>query len=417
MPHQYSPSIASTSTYAPILINPSSPSPISSAPPFTPALPPTHPRRLTLALRYALPLIPFALLDLSHTVHRVIASGLPAYLTFLGVERVTVLLWVGCTRRWRVRGGWVGAGSGASLVMGIWEGCMLVLSRNDANVGGGKERGEGMGLFLIVFCGLAILEYLLYLLLLRLSPPPDRTNPLALRLPQSHTQAPMPFHFYTEDARLTPGSMRGERSRLHARHPSRGTVKSWRSVRQDEAGEGVSMAVGDDEDVFQMQMEEHSMGDGESCHDEDEDYGDEGEEGEEYGYEEGYDYGGEYDPDHSGEDELDDESDSSSISSSSIIDLPPALSPSTIPVPAMPTLTPSISFSSRLAAMDRSPVIGPLVRRTKSARFLGRSWGSARTWGSGESPEGDAELGESRVGREVSRSGAAAGSGEGYGTF
>lgn len=51
----------------------------------------------------------------------------------------------------------------------------------------------------------------------------------------------------------------------------------------------------------------------------------------------------------------------SEISESSIIDLPPALEPHRL------TLAPSVS----LAALDleRSPVIGPLIRRTRSARF------------------------------------------------
>jgi hypothetical protein len=60
----------------------------------------------------------------------------------------------------------------------------------------------------------------------------------------------------------------------------------------------------------------------------------------------------------------------SEISESSIIDLPPPLEPHRL------TLGPSVS----LAALDleSSPVIGPLIRRTRSARFstvknLGRS--------------------------------------------
>lgn len=69
-----------------------------------------------------------------------------------------------------------------------------------------------------------------------------------------------------------------------------------------------------------------------------------------------------------------DDDDASSVSSSSIIDLPPPLSPAALSVPALPA---SLSISSRLGAIDRSPVIGPLVRRTRSARFLGRSWDSS----------------------------------------
>lgn len=54
----------------------------------------------------------------------------------------------------------------------------------------------------------------------------------------------------------------------------------------------------------------------------------------------------------------------SSISESSIIDLPPPLEPNRL-------LPPSVSLNTglSLAALDQSPVIGPLVRRTRSARF------------------------------------------------
>lgn len=86
------------------------------------------------------------------------------------------------------------------------------------------------------------------------------------------------------------------------------------------------------------------------------------------------------------------ESDSvSSISESSIIDLPPPLEPSRL-------LPPSVSLNTglSLAALDESPVIGPLVRRTRSARFS-----SIRNLGRVGSTNLDS-------GREVS---------DGYGTF
>jgi hypothetical protein len=64
----------------------------------------------------------------------------------------------------------------------------------------------------------------------------------------------------------------------------------------------------------------------------------------------------------------------SSISSSSIIDLPPPLDPSRI-IP--PSLSINTSLSRMGAAIDSSPIVGPLVRRSRSTRFLGggRSWG------------------------------------------
>jgi hypothetical protein len=74
----------------------------------------------------------------------------------------------------------------------------------------------------------------------------------------------------------------------------------------------------------------------------------------------------------------------SEISESSIIDLPPPLEPHRL------TLGPSVS----LAALDleSSPVIGPLIRRTRSARFstvknLGRSAAPAEA----EAEEGQGE--------------------------
>jgi hypothetical protein len=75
----------------------------------------------------------------------------------------------------------------------------------------------------------------------------------------------------------------------------------------------------------------------------------------------------------------------SEISESSIIDLPPALEPHRL------TLGPSVS----LAALDleSSPVIGPLIRRTRSARFttvrnLGKTAASNAAAGDVEDADG-----------------------------
>ena len=77
------------------------------------------------------------------------------------------------------------------------------------------------------------------------------------------------------------------------------------------------------------------------------------------------------------ESDFDEESDSSSISSSSIIDLPPPLSPSRITTPASLSVNRGIDIVSN--ALDNSPVLGPIVRRTRSARLLGQSWASRMT--------------------------------------
>lgn len=109
-----------------------------------------------------------------------------------------------------------------------------------------------------------------------------------------------------------------------------------------------------------------------------------------------------------GQDGFPEGDDASSVSSSSIIDLPPPLSPAALSVPTFPA---SLSISSRLGALDRSPVIGPLVRRTRSARFLGRSWGSS----TGREVDGEAELGQ--AGSNIGRDWCTREIDEGYGTF
>lgn len=156
-----------------------------------------------------------------------------------------------------------------------------------------------------------------FLLLLRLSPPPHRSNPLSLRLPHSAIQSPTAFQYNTEplppSAAPTPTT-----SRTHFRHSSRTTLLRPTTV-------GTSYTTEEDtEEEYEDDMDIN-----------------------------------------------DEESDSSSISESSIIDLPPPLAPSRI--------APSLSMNRGLdiiAAIDQTPVFGAVVRRTKSARFLGRSWGS-----------------------------------------
>ncbi|XAO23769.1 hypothetical protein I312_102549 [Cryptococcus bacillisporus CA1280] len=342
MPRDYSPSIGSASTYSPVLINLSSRPRLSFVPP-----PPS--RRLNL--RYAYPLVPLALLDALHTFHYHISAfrGLPGYVLTIGIARALVLFAVGCTQRWRARGGWVGLGG--------------------------------------AFGGLGTVEYLVFLLLLRLSPSPFRINPLALRLPRSHTQTDMPFAFQTESAILTPGSSRVQRQ-MHGRNVSnvsRATMRSdWSRCERGVDGEG---------NVFRVkeQFMEGEAGEDADEDDEDDDGSDE--------YED-------YTSD--GQECFPEDDDVSSVSSSSIIDLPPPLSLAALSVPTLP---PSLSISSHLGALDTSPMIGPLVRRTRSAKFLGRSWGSSRE----REVDGEAELGladssirRDQCTREID---------EGYGTF
>lgn len=140
MPRGYSSSIGSASTYSPLLINPSS-QPESS---FVP--PPTNGHRLSL--RYAYPLVPLASLDALYTLHHHISAsqGLPGDVLTTGIARALVLFAVGCTQRWRARGGWVGVVKAVSIFMAIWEACRRVLSRNLENDG-----NEGLETNLIWF--------------------------------------------------------------------------------------------------------------------------------------------------------------------------------------------------------------------------------------------------------------------------
>ena len=71
------------------------------------------------------------------------------------------------------------------------------------------------------------------------------------------------------------------------------------------------------------------------------------------------------------EDLEDDASDISSISESSIIDLPPPQEPSQIDTTSALAMTNNLDLTS----LENSPVLGPLVRRTKSSRLLSGSWG------------------------------------------
>lgn len=100
-------------------------------------------------------------------------------------------------------------------------------------------------------------------------------------------------------------------------------------------------------------------------------------------------------------------SDASSISESSIIDLPPPLKPNRIIPPSL-SMNNGISLAAAAAALDSSPVLGPLVRRSRSARFLGRSWGD-RSDLSRDGRDGDGQGEEMEAGR--------AGLRREYGTF
>ena len=169
---------------------------------------------------------------------------------------------------------------------------------------------------------------LFFLLLLRLSPPTHRLNPLSLHLPHSAVQTPVPFHFSSDEPYDSAGPSHHEadmsptrtRWKEHARATSQHTILSTRSTHPDlDCSE-------DDEDENESQLNEL---------------------------------------------EEEEDSDASSISESSIIDLPP---PQTL-ARIIPPTSLSINTNLNLSLTEDSPVLGPLVRRTKSARLLAQSWG------------------------------------------
>lgn len=71
-------------------------------------------------------------------------------------------------------------------------------------------------------------------------------------------------------------------------------------------------------------------------------------------------------------------SDSSSISESSIIDLPLPRSPNRIAPPTSVSVNRGLNVLAAIEDLPIAETVGAVVRRTRSARFLGgRSWGSA----------------------------------------
>ncbi|WVO16279.1 hypothetical protein L204_103954 [Cryptococcus depauperatus] len=373
MARGHSSSIASTFSSAPVLINPSSPlAEVNSS------IAPNKVRRRP-TLRFASPLFFLAIADAVHTTCQATntSTGLPQPIVAAGISRALILVFVGCTKRWRARGGWIAAGSGASLFLAVWEWCILVLSRNaDSKDGKGKVEFSLM-LFLVIFAGIGVFEYLVFLFLLRLSPPTHRTHPLALRLPQTHVQEASPFAFQSEDAVMTPGSTRDPR--MHRRKVSN---VSRLTIRSDWTTEG------DSEDIFGMEGEGNDDESSNEAHDNDGRSVLDG-----YGYDE-----------NDGGSEEHDDYDASSISSSSIIDLPPPTSPLALSLP------PAFNIASRLDTLGSSPVFGSLVRRTKSARLLGKSWSSNTQMGISREAESSQGGNLSAAPREEHVA-------EGYGTF
>jgi hypothetical protein len=132
------PPSASDSLYSSVLINPTQPhDPSQTTPKPTPRL--KYP--------YLLPIL--ALLDLGYTTHHRLTSPRHSsnHLLALCVIRAIVLVLVlGGSRRWRYRGGWVGAVSVVSLGSVVWEGCKGQLDRGQ----GGKPLKVDMAFLVVV---------------------------------------------------------------------------------------------------------------------------------------------------------------------------------------------------------------------------------------------------------------------------
>jgi len=139
-----SPSL-SDSLYSPILISP------TPTDPFTPKTPKT-PR-----LKYPYPLPILAVLDLVYTIHhRYTALHRPSsHLLALCILRSLVLVVVlGGSRRWRSRGGWIGAVSVVSLGSVVWEGCKGQLVGR-----GGVDGGEEIDIAFLVIVSTSIMVW------------------------------------------------------------------------------------------------------------------------------------------------------------------------------------------------------------------------------------------------------------------
>lgn len=80
---------------------------------------------------YPYPLVILALLDIGYAVSAAReGQHIPAPLVTFTVARAFVLIGiVGCSRRWRFRGGWVGMVCAISIGAAVWEACRGVLMR------------------------------------------------------------------------------------------------------------------------------------------------------------------------------------------------------------------------------------------------------------------------------------------------
>lgn len=258
---------------------------------------------------------------------------------------------------------------------------------------------------------------LLFLVLLRLSPPTYRARPLSLLHPASADQQAVPFAYTSQDTIITPRSARHRRfssrnvSPLtphtggYHHHRSRLSTNTFSDMTAPSRG----MTSGNDYLSAEQYTQAHSTvptrshpasPDASNPYSSPSDLPS-GEESPSDEYNSGDEYDYAYDCDSA-----------SSISESSIIDLPPPLEPHRI-------IPPSISMRSNLAhALDNSPLLGPIVRRSRSMQLLARSFGSVMQ---GEAAEDAMRRmrgeGQAYASADTERPGVGSRAGSGYGTF
>lgn len=115
---------ASSSSYAPVLINPSSDPSRTRRHSMDPVRP-TDPK-----LRYPYPLPVLACLDLGYTTYHAHFNPTSWLIIALCVARCFVLIFVlGASRRWRTRGGFVAVVGGFSVGLAVWTLCKSQLEK------------------------------------------------------------------------------------------------------------------------------------------------------------------------------------------------------------------------------------------------------------------------------------------------
>lgn len=215
---------------------------------------------------------------------------------------------------------------------------------------------------------------LVFLFMYRLSPPPQAPHPFSSRLAGDTIRSPTTYaddHLYASASPLD-GTHTGSR---HVRYPSMRSARSGRSARSMLSQRTIISERSESHVSPEPSQDDHDGPEARLDYDDEEEEADEEEEEEDFYSSGEEEYDGPFNEPF-GIDDTGADSDASSVSESSIIDLP---------IPAGPTRIPATSLSIRsglnVAAdlMDDAPVIGALVRRTRSARFLSGAGGLGRS--------------------------------------